>query len=118
MDYTQLTQVLLWLAGIGAPVVVGYALSWIVENWKAWSTFPTGVKFTVPLVVSVLLSVGAKYLLNFPDIVAQISPYFTLIMTSVLTYLSTQKAYITAIDKGYGARFSKPTSKNPVTLSK
>lgn len=118
MDYTQLTQVLLWIAGIGAPVIVGYVLAWVVENWKAWSTFPKEVKFLVPMIVSILLSIGAKYLLNFPDIVAQISPYFTMVMTAVLTYLSTQKAYLTAMSKGYGARFVSPTSKNPTTLSR
>lgn len=114
MDYTQLEQVLLWLTGIGAPMVVGYIFSWVVENWKKWSTLPKEVKFTVPLVISVLISVGAKYLLDFPDIVEEISPYFTMIMTAILTYLSTQKAYMTAMDKQYGARFRSPTSREPL----
>lgn len=114
MDYTQFGEVLLWLTGIGAPIVVGYLLSWVVENWKKWSTFPKEVKFVVPLVVSVLLSIGAKYLLNFPDIVEEISPYFTMVMTAILTYLGTQKAYMIAMDKGYGARFKSPDSRQPL----
>lgn len=116
MDYTQLEQVLLWLTGIGAPMVIAYVLSWVVENWKAWSTFPKEVKFLAPMVVSVLLSVGAKALLGFPDIVAQISVYFTPVMTAILTYLASQKAYLTAMNKGYGARFERPDSQNVKTL--
>lgn len=116
MDYTQFEEVLLWLTGIGAPMVVAYILSWVVENWKQWSTFPKEVKFLIPMVTSVLLSVGAKYLLDFPDIVGEISPYFTMIMSAILTYISSQKAYMTAMEKQYGARFRSPTSKEPLEM--
>lgn len=112
MDLTNLGLVLLWIAGIGAPAIVAYVLSWVVENWKAWSTFPKEVKFLTPMVVSVLLSVGAQQLLKYPDIIASIQPWFQVLMSSILAYLASQKAYITAISKGYGARFSRPNSKN------
>lgn len=114
MDWTQLEPVLLWIAGIGAPMIIAYLFSWLVENWKAWSTFPREVKFIVPMVLSVLLSIGAKYLLGFPDIIAKISPYFTMIMTAILTYLASQKAYMSAMKAQYGKRFITPTSRQPV----
>jgi chromate transport protein ChrA len=112
MDLTNLGMVLLWIAGIGAPSIVAYVLSWVVENWKVWSTLPKEVKFLTPMIVSVLLSIGAAQLLNYPDVIAQIQPWFQVVMASVLAYLASQKAYVTAISRGYGARFSRPDSKN------
>ena len=112
MDYSQLQQVLLWLTGIRAPMVIMYVLSWVVENWKGWSTLPKDVKFLVPMVASVLLSVGASQLLQYPQIIAGIQPWFQVTMASVLAYLASQKAYLTAMNAGYGARFARPDSKN------
>lgn len=112
MDLTNLEVVLLWIVGIGAPSIVAYVLSWVVENWKLWSTLPKEVKFLTPMVVSVLLSIGAAQLLKYPDIIASIQPWFQVVMSSVLAYLSSQKAYLTAMSKGYGARFARPDSKN------
>lgn len=117
MDWTQLQQVLLWFAGIGAPIVVAYLLSWVVENWKAWSTFPKEVKFLVPMVVSVGLSVGAAQLLKYPAIIATIQPWFQVVMSSILTYLASQKAYMSAMKAGYGKRFITPTSRQPLERS-
>jgi len=112
MDSTSLEQVLLWIAGLGAPAIVAYVLSWVVENWKVWSTLPKEVKFLTPMIVSVLLSVGAAQLLKYPDVIASIQPWFQVVMASVIAYLSSQKAYLTAMSKGYGARFSRPDSRN------
>jgi chromate transport protein ChrA len=112
MNWTDFQQVVLWLAGVGAPILVMYILSWVVENWKAWSTFPKNVKFLTPMVASVLLSLGASQLLKYPAVISSIQPWFQVTMTSILAYLASQKAYITAMTKGYGARFARPTSKN------
>lgn len=112
MDLTNLAQVLLWIAGIGAPSIIAYILSWVAENWKAWSTFPKEVKFLTPMIISILLSLGAAQLLKYPDVIATIQPWFQVVMSAVLAYLSSQKAYMTAMARGYGARFSHPDSKN------
>lgn len=112
MDYTQLTLVLTWIVGIGAPSIVAYVLSWVVENWSGWSTLPKEVKFILPMIVSVGLSIGASQLLNYPEIIAKIQPWFQVTMSAILAYLASQKAYLTAMTKGYGARFYRPTSKN------
>jgi|OpeIllAssembly_1097287.scaffolds.fasta_scaffold00448_7 hypothetical protein len=112
MDYTQLTLVLTWIVGVGAPAIVAYVLSWVVENWKGWSTLPKDVKVILPMVVSVGLSVGASQLLKYPEIIASIQPWFQVTMSAVLAYLASQKAYLTAMNKGYGARFARPDSKS------
>lgn len=116
MDLTDFGQVLLWIAGIGAPAIVAYVLSWVVENWKVWSTLPKEVKFLTPMIVSVLLSLGAAQLLKYPEVIATIQPWFQVVMSAVIAYLSSQKAYLTAMNKGYGARFYRPTSRNAKEL--
>jgi len=100
----------LWITGIGGPSIVAYVLSWVVENWKAWSTFPKEVKFLTPMVVSILLSLGAQQLLNYPEVIASIQPWFQVVMSAILAYLSSQKAYASALSTGYGARFYRPNS--------
>ncbi len=106
MDYTQLTQVLTWLIGIGAPAVIAYVLSFVVENVSWWATLPRTVKVIVPMLASVLLSVGASILLQYPPIIAQIQPWFQVTMSAILAYLATQKAYITEQKAEYGQRFA------------
>lgn len=117
MDYTQLQQVLVWIAGIGAPAIVAYVLSLVVENWAGWSTLPHTVKVIVPMVVSVLLSVGASYLLKYPDIISQIQPTFQVTMSAILAYLASQKSYMTAMSHSYGKRFVQRSSKMPQVLN-
>jgi chromate transport protein ChrA len=110
MDSTQLGQVLLWITGVGAPAIIMYVLSWVVENWKGWINLPKDVKFLLPMVASVLLSVGASQLLKYPEVVATIQPWFQILMTSVLAYLFSQKAYMTSKKAEYGKRFISRTT--------
>lgn len=106
MDNTNLTLVLTWIVGVGAPAIVAYVLSFLVENWAGWATLPHNVKVLAPMVVSVLLSIGASQLLQYPAIIAQIQPWFQVTMSAVLAYLATQKAYITEQKAEYGQRFA------------
>jgi chromate transport protein ChrA len=114
MDSTQLGQVLLWLTGVGSPIVIMYILSWVVENFKWWITLPKDVKFLAPMVASVLLSVGASQLLQYPEIIATIQPWFQVMMASILAYLFSQKAYMTAMKADYGKRFASKAFKFPM----
>ncbi len=117
MDYTNLTLVLTWIVGIGAPAIVAYVLSLVAENWSGWSTLPHNVKVIVPMVVSVLLSIGASQLLKYPDIISQIQPWFQVTMSAILAYLSSQKSYMTAMKAQYGKRFVQRSSKMPQVLN-
>lgn len=106
MDWTNLQEVLKWLAGIGAPAVVMYLVSWLVENWKGWSTLPFAVKFLSPMILSVLFALGATMLLRYTDIIATIQPWFQIVVSAIIAYLASQKAYMTAMSAEYGKRFS------------
>lgn len=110
MNWSDLQQVLLWLTGMGSPAVVMYILSFVAENWSKWSTFPHWVKFYLPMVLSILLTVGSVTLLKYPEVIATIQPWFQVVVTAIIAYIASQKAYMTAKSAKYGARFVQPKS--------
>lgn len=103
-DFTNITFVLMWIAGAGGPYLAGKLVSYLAENWKKWHTLPIRVKFVVPMIVSVLLSSGATYLLGRADLLTEISPIYTMLSLSVLAYLGTQKGYMETKQAGYGRK--------------
>ena len=107
-DWTDFEAVAGWLAfGGGAPIVIAYALSLLVENWPAWHDLPRGVKFILPMLASVGLSIGANYLLSFPEVVAGIAPIWFVIISAVLAWLGSQFAYMKTKAANY-ARSARP----------
>ena len=103
VDWTILEQVLLFLVGGGAVFVVGYALSWIAENFAFWHKIPSWGKLLISVVASVLIAFGAQQLLQYPDIIGAIQPFWSLLITIILAWLGSQKGYITAKKANYGA---------------
>lgn len=103
-DWTNLVSVLLWLAGIGAPMIVGYIMSLVLENWPQWHNLPRWVKFLSPMLASVLITFGARWLLAQEDLLTQIAPIFSVIVTAILTYLASQKGYMEAKAKDYASK--------------
>jgi len=107
-DLTDLGAVLVWLATVGSPFLVGWALSLLIENWAGWAKLPSIVKTFIPMLASVLIAVGATYALKYPDLIGQIAPWFTVAMGAVLGWLGTQKGYVYMKSNEYGARFASP----------
>ncbi len=106
-DWTDFEAVAGWLAfGGGAPVVIAYALSLLVENFAGWHDLPRGVKFILPMLASVLLSIGANYLLDFPSVIAEISPIWFVVVSAILAWLGSQAGYMKTKAVGY-ARSAK-----------
>lgn len=101
MDYTNFQQVLEWLAGVGGSYAVGVLVAWLVENWPKWHTLPRLVKFFLPMLAAVLISVGAVLLMQQTEFVSQASPWFRLIAQTVIAYLGTQGGYMQAKRSGY-----------------
>jgi len=89
----DLFEVLRWLATVGAAIVTGYLFSYLADRWQKWNSFPKEVRFILPLLVSVLISLAATWLLSRPDILQQFAPLFGTIMTAILVYLGTQKQH-------------------------
>lgn len=98
----DLTQALLFLAGVGGPMVVAYALSLIAENWKKWNTFPRWVKFITPILACIVLAIFANVALRYTAVIEQVQPWYQIIVSSILAWLSTQKALMDTKKAGYG----------------
>ena len=110
-DLTDLNAVLVWLATVGSPFLVGLALSLLIENWSGWGELPRFVKTIVPMAASVLIAIGATYALKYPDIIGQVAPWFTIAMGAILGWLGTQRGYVYMKSNEYGARFAAPATK-------
>jgi hypothetical protein len=102
-DWTNLEVVLKFLVGGGASVVVMYMLSLLAENWTGWHTLPKWLKFTLPLLLSALIAVGSQVLLGYADVINLASPWYTIIVVAITSYIGSQKAYMSTKASGYGA---------------
>jgi hypothetical protein len=93
-DPGDLVQVLTWLAGVGAVYVVGYGLSFLLEQVPGWgSKFPGWARGPVVILLSAGVAFGAQYLLRQTHVVELLGPIFTMIVQIILAYLGTQKAF-------------------------
>ena len=104
VDYTDLTSVLVWLSVLGAPYITGKVMAFVLENWKAWHNLPHAAKFLAPMLLSVGIATGAQVLLGFPDLLGILSPYWTLVLTAIITYLGSQQKYLEIKDTSYAQK--------------
>ena len=113
---TDLTQVLIWILGMGGPAIAAYVFALVAENFSGWSTLNHNLKILIPMIFSALLAVGASVLLKYPEIIAQIQPWFQIVVSAILAYLASQRGYMKAMATQYGRRFAHPTSKTPLQV--
>ena len=102
IDITNLTAMLLWLAGAGGAYVSGQVVSYLAENWPKWHNLPTWLKVTLPMFTSALISVLATVALNYGTQLEVVAPWWSIVSYAVLTYLATQKAHVAQLRAGYG----------------
>lgn len=112
-DFTNLAFALNWVATIGGPYLVGKLLAYLAENWPAWHNFPTPVKFLAPMILSVLLAVGAKLLLGQAEFLAEIAPIYTTVAMAISAYLGSQTGYMQTRLADYGRKAQDPTLHRP-----
>lgn len=101
-EWTDLQMVLTWVAALGAPYIVGKLMSYVAENFPKWHELPREVKFIVPMVLSVVIAVGATLLLRQEEGIAQMSPIYTMLAQAILFYLGSQQGYVDVKRSGYG----------------
>ena len=87
VDFTNLTAVLQWISLAGGPYLAGWFFALLAENWPKWHELPRQVKFILPLVMSVTLSIGANLLMAQSEIVAFIDPWYRMAAMAMLAYL-------------------------------
>jgi len=104
VDFTSLVAVLTWISLAGGPYLAGWVVSLVAENWTQWHVLPRWVKFILPMLASVGLSIGANLLLSNNDAVTALDPYYRMIAVSVLAYIGTQAAYMKSKQAGYASQ--------------
>ena len=102
IDLTNLTAMLLWLAGAGGAYVSGQVVSYLAENWPKWHNLPTWLKVTSPMFAAALISVLATVALQYGTQLEVVAPWWSIISYAVLTYLATQNAHVAQLRAGYG----------------
>jgi uncharacterized membrane protein len=102
IDLPNLDAALKFLVGGGSSVVVMGALSYLVENWPKWHDLPKWLKLLLPMLASALLAVGAQILMGYADVVAELSPWYVIIVTAVISWINSQKTYASTKVSGYG----------------
>ena len=101
-EFSNLTSVLVWLTGAGSAYIAGWVISLLAENWAAWHNLPRNVKFLIPLVLSPVLAMVATVLLRQDAFLQVVGPWFTIAVNSIIAYLGTQQAYMSAKRSDYG----------------
>lgn len=86
-------ELLKWISVPGAPMIVMYLVAQVLEKWPTWATAPKWLKWTLPILSSVALSLLSNYLIALPGFVEQFGPIVASIMTAILAYLSSQKSH-------------------------
>ncbi len=92
-DWTNLQGVLVWLAGVGAVYAVGWIVANFLEKMDWWNKLPPSVKWVIPPVLSVVVAFLSQLLLKQEIILAQLQPYFALIVMVLLNYLGLQAGH-------------------------
>jgi hypothetical protein len=105
-EFGDIIFALTWLAGVGAPYLVGKLFAYIAENFPKWHELRREVKFLIPMIVSILLSMGAILLMGQTEIVETLGPIWSMISSAVIMYYGSQIGYreIKTTDYGKSAR--------------
>jgi hypothetical protein len=103
-DWGNLEEVLLFLAAGGSAVAVAALFSFLAENFEFWHKISAKGKLILSFVFSIAIGAGAYYLLSLPDLISFVQPYYALVVTIVLAWLSSQYAYMRIKASGYAAK--------------
>lgn len=87
-------ELLKYLAGPGALVIVTVAVSWGLEGWVEWQRLDGKVKSALMLFFAVAIGVGGVAAQSLPaETIATIEPYAQVILLIVGAWVSTQVAH-------------------------
>lgn len=98
----QFIDALMWVAGAGGAYLASQIVSLLSENIPAWHKIPAYGKMAIQALLSVGLAVLAQWLLGFPALVENLSPWYTVIIAALAALVGNQKAYMDARRSYYG----------------
>ena len=104
-DWTNVYDVLGFLAKGGFLVLFGLAQAYLFKNWQFWANLNSGLKAVFTVVISAAIAVGATYAMQFD--LSGVQPWFAVVAGTVLVYLASQGEYIRLKGKDYGATRTK-----------
>ena len=95
VPFENLTDFLSWLSGptAGGLIIISWFISWALDKYDFWIDLSRNTKLTIMWFVAVALGVGGHLLMQSPNIVEIIDPYFKIILGVTVAWLSTQVAY-------------------------
>lgn len=100
-EWTSLAAVLAWIVAGGGAIVVASSLGALLEaNWVTWQNLSKVLKNVLVLLFATLLAVGASVLLIYTNVVELIQPWWMIVATVIITWL-TGITYLVGKRKGY-----------------
>lgn len=93
VDFTSLVAVLTWLSGVGCVYATNWLFGKILAGVRVWNALPSWVKWVVPPTFSVLVGLGANYLLSQELFLAKVAPLFAAVVTILIGYFGSQVAH-------------------------
>jgi hypothetical protein len=104
-EWNDLASVLTYLATGGAAFAVNYFLAFIPENWTWWHKLNSQIKFFIPVIVSILVAVGAQLMLdNLPNVITLVQPYWTIIVMTIVAWGGSQIGYLKTKNTDYALK--------------
>ena len=84
-----------WLFGpsIGGFSILIWFVSWALEDFQAWHDLPSKIRSLVFYIGSILIGVGAYLLSQNEQVVLAIEPYFKIVLSATVVWLSSQVAH-------------------------
>lgn len=95
LPFTDFSSFLRWVTGpdAGGFVIISWAVAWGLDRFKFWNALDSQLKSFLILIISILFGSLAIVLANNPEIVKVIDPYFKLILSMVVMWLTTQVSH-------------------------
>jgi hypothetical protein len=87
------SEILVWLTGAGSIALVGWFVSWLLDDLAWWQSLPSQAKQAAILGMALVIGLLATWLLSRPDLVAALDAYVKTAMAAIVAWLSTQVAY-------------------------
>lgn len=89
-----LKDLLAWLSGAGALVLVSWFASWALEGWSAWQQLESRVKSVVILGLAVVIGGAATWASGLPaETLAAVEVYAKPVLLIIGAWLATQVAH-------------------------
>jgi multisubunit Na+/H+ antiporter MnhG subunit len=95
LPFKDFATFLAWVTGpdAGGFVIISWAMAWGLDRFDFWNKLESKTKSLLIFLVSALFGCIAIVLSQYPAIVVAIDPYFKVILSCVVMWLTTQVSH-------------------------